>query len=107
MCKWPYYANERPEFVSKVTDAIIEDVQEWQNRPLDPFYAIVYFDAIVIKTHHEGCVTNKAVNTINAIESLNFALRLITKNRAAFSTDDAAMILLYLALTNASKKWTR
>ncbi len=250
-----YGVDISPEFISTVTDAVIEDVREWQNRPLDPFYAIVYFDAIVIKARSEGRVVNKAVYTAigiqdngrkealglwisenegakfwagimaelnnrgvqdiliacmdglkglpeavnslfpqtriqlcivhmvrnstkfvsykerkeicadlkkiytapteregslaldtfaekwdrkypmiskswrtnwdnlneffgypkeirriiyttNAVESLNFSLRKITKNRAAFPTDDAVMKLLYLSLTNASKKWT-
>lgn len=250
-----YGVEVSPEFISKVTDAVIEEVREWQNRPLDPFYAIVYFDAIVIKARSDGRVINKAVYTAigvnnegkkealglwisenegakfwagimaelknrgvrdiliacidgltglpeainaifpdtriqlcivhmirnstkyvsykerkvlcadlkkiytaatereglqgldafaekwdrkypmiskswrthwdnlneffsypneirkviyttNAIESLNFSLRKVTKNRSAFPTDDAVMKLLYLALTNASKKWT-
>ena len=48
----------------------------------------------------------KVIYTTNAIESLNFSLRKVTKNRAAFPTDEAVLKLLYLALTNASKKWT-
>jgi putative transposase len=37
------------ETISKITDAIIEDMISWQNRPLDPLYAVVLIDAIVIK----------------------------------------------------------
>ena len=48
----------------------------------------------------------KIIYTTNAIESLNFSLRKVTKNRSAFPTDDAIIKLLYLSLTNASKKWT-
>ena len=48
----------------------------------------------------------KAIYTTNAIESLNMSLRRVLKTRGSFPTDDAAMKLLYLALTNASKKWT-
>ena len=48
----------------------------------------------------------KVIYTTNAIESLNFSLRKVTKNRAAFPNDDAVLKILYLALTNASKKWT-
>ena len=48
----------------------------------------------------------KAIYTTNAIESLNMSLRKVLKTRGSFPTDDAAMKLLYLALTNASKKWT-
>ena len=48
----------------------------------------------------------KIIYTTNAIESLNFSLRKVTKNRSAFPNDDAIMKIIYLALTNASKKWT-
>ena len=48
----------------------------------------------------------KAVYTTNVIESLNYSLRKITKTRAAFPTEEAAIKLLYLGLQNASKKWT-
>jgi putative transposase len=48
----------------------------------------------------------KVVYTTNAIESLNMSLRKIIKMRGSFPTDEAAFKLLYLALRNASKKWT-
>jgi transposase-like protein len=48
----------------------------------------------------------RAIYTTNAIESLNFQLRKVTKNRSIFSTDDAIMKILYLAIRNASQKWT-
>lgn len=48
----------------------------------------------------------KAMYTTNAIESLNSSLRKVTKKRAAFPTDDAIYKVLYMALQNASKKWT-
>ena len=48
----------------------------------------------------------RAIYTTNAIESLNMSLRKIIKNRASFPSEDAAVKLLYLALRNASQKWT-
>jgi len=48
----------------------------------------------------------KAIYTTNAIESLNYQLRKVTKNRSSFPTDDAILKILYLAIRNASKKWT-
>lgn len=48
----------------------------------------------------------RAVYTTNVIESLNYSLRKITKTRAAFPTEEAAIKLLYLGLQNAAKKWT-
>lgn len=250
-----YGVDVSPDLISNVTDEVIKDAKEWQARPLDPFYAIVYLDAIVIKARNDGKVINRAVytaiginiegkkevlglwlgenegskfwlsviteiknrgvkdilvacmdglkgfpeamNTVfpetriqlcivhmvrnsakyvsyknlkevcadlksiynapteqsgldalelfaqkwdgkypliskswkanwenlnemfsypeeirkviyttNAIESLNFSLRKVTKNRAAFPNDDAVLKILFLALTNASKKWT-
>jgi putative transposase len=48
----------------------------------------------------------KVIYTTNAIESVNFSLRKITKTRASFPNDEAAIKLLYLALRNISKRWT-
>lgn len=48
----------------------------------------------------------RAVYTTNVIESLNYSLRKITKTRAAFPTEEAALKLLWLGLRNIEKKWT-
>jgi putative transposase len=48
----------------------------------------------------------RATYTTNAIESLNMSLRKIIKTRASFPSEEAAFKLLYLALKNASKKWS-
>ena len=48
----------------------------------------------------------RAIYTTNAIESLNFQLRKVTHNRLTFVNDDAIFKVLYLAIRNASKKWT-
>ena len=48
----------------------------------------------------------RAVYTTNVIESIHSSLRHITDNRALFPNDDAILKLLFLALTNASAKWT-
>ena len=48
----------------------------------------------------------RAIYTTNAIESLNMSLRKVTKTRGSFPNDDAIFKILYLALKNASKKWT-
>ncbi len=47
--------------ISNVTDAVIDRVIEWQPRPLDPIYPIVYLDCIVLKTRQDKQVINKAV----------------------------------------------
>ncbi|HFL4355988.1 TPA: IS256-like element ISEc39 family transposase, partial [Escherichia coli] len=56
-----YDADVSPTLISKVTDAVKEQVSEWQNRPLDALYPIVYLDCIVVKVRHGGSVINKAV----------------------------------------------
>jgi putative transposase len=48
----------------------------------------------------------KAVYTTNAIESLNFSLRWITKARGSFPSDEAAIKLLFLGLRSITKRWT-
>lgn len=48
----------------------------------------------------------KVIYTTNAIESLNYSLRKVTRNRGSFPSEEAAFKLLYLALRNASKKWS-
>jgi putative transposase len=49
----------------------------------------------------------KVIYTTNAIESLNMSLRKLTKNRGSFPSDEAVFKLLYLALRNIVKKWTK
>ena len=46
------------------------------------------------------------IYTTNAIESVNYSLRRLTKTRASFPSDDAAIKLLYLGLRNISQRWT-
>ena len=48
----------------------------------------------------------KAIYTTNAIESLNSVIRKAIKKRKLFPTDDAAKKVIYLAIQQASKKWT-
>ncbi|HFW6978517.1 IS256 family transposase [Escherichia coli] len=56
-----YDADVSPTLISKVTDAVKEQVTEWQNRQLDALYTIVYMDCIVVKVRQNGSVINKAV----------------------------------------------
>jgi putative transposase len=56
-----YGVEISPELVSAVTDAVLEEVAAWQNRPLEAAYAIVFFDALRVKIRDEGVVKNKAV----------------------------------------------
>ncbi len=56
-----YGIEVSPALVSAVTDAVLEEVGAWQNRPLEPVYAVVYFDALRVKIRDEGLVRNRAV----------------------------------------------
>jgi transposase-like protein len=56
-----YGTDVSPEFISSVTDEVMEEVQAWQNRPLDPMLPVVFFDALRVKIRDEGLVQNKAV----------------------------------------------
>jgi transposase-like protein len=44
-----------------LTDAVLNEIAEWQNRPLDISYPLVFFDALRVKIRDEGFVRNKAV----------------------------------------------
>lgn len=50
------------ETISKITDSVLEEVLEWQRRPLDPMYPIVYLDALVIKIRDGHQVRNKSAH---------------------------------------------
>lgn len=56
-----YDADVSATLISRVTDAVKEQVVEWQNRPLDALYPIIYMDCIVVKVRQDGSVINKAV----------------------------------------------
>lgn len=56
-----YGIDVSPDLISTVTDAVLDAVAEWQNRPLDACYALVFFDAIRVKIRDEGFVRNRAV----------------------------------------------
>ena len=62
-----YSIDVSPDLISAVTDAVLEEVTEWQNRPLDVCYPLVFFDAIRVKIRDEGFVRNKAVYIALAI----------------------------------------
>jgi len=47
------------ETVSRITDGVLEEVRAWQSRPLDPVYAVVFLDAIVVKVRDNHAVQNK------------------------------------------------
>lgn len=56
-----YDADVSPTLISRVTNAVIEQVVEWQSRPLDAVYPIVYLDCLVVKIRQDKQVINKAI----------------------------------------------
>src|SRR5262245_60097860 len=56
-----YGVEISPSLISEVTDGVVEEVQQWQSRPLEALYPIVYLDALFVKMRHEGRVENRAV----------------------------------------------
>lgn len=64
-----YGIDVSPSMVSKVTDKILPLVYEWQSRPLDPVYPIMYLDAIHFKVKHENRIINKAAYTVLGVNT--------------------------------------
>jgi len=56
-----YGIEVSPDLVSAVTDAVLDEVADWQNRPLEACYPLVFLDALRVKVRDEGTVRNKAV----------------------------------------------
>ena len=58
-----YNVEVSPDLISRVTNAVLEEVREWQNQPLEKSYAIVYLDALRIKGREDGKSCMKSVYT--------------------------------------------
>jgi putative transposase len=56
-----YGVEVSPTFISNVTEEVMEEVRQWQNRPLEALYPIVYVDCLVVKVRENQRVSNKAV----------------------------------------------
>jgi len=63
-----YQVDVSPELISKITDAVLPELREWQARPLDEMYPILYLDAIVVKVRTDGRVTNRPVYIAMAVD---------------------------------------
>ena len=64
-----YGVEVSPDLISRVTDAVLEEAAEWQSRPLDGCYPVVFFDALRVKIRDEGLVKNKAVYVALALDA--------------------------------------
>lgn len=59
-----YHVEVSPQLISNVTEAVMEEVREWQNRPLEAVYPIIYLDALMVKIRENSSVRNKAVHFV-------------------------------------------
>ncbi len=57
-----YGVEVSPDLISKITDAVHAEVADWQMRPLDPVYPVIFLDALVCKVRDGGSVKNKAAH---------------------------------------------
>jgi putative transposase len=55
-----YDVDVSPDLISRVTDAVLEELAEWQSRPLDRVFPVIFIDALMVKIR-DGVVTNRAV----------------------------------------------
>ena len=84
-----YDADVSAQLISKVTERVLDQVLEWQNRPLEALYPIVYLDCIVLKIRHNKRVVNKSMYLALAI---NLA-------------EQKELLGLWLAETEGAKFW--
>jgi putative transposase len=63
-----YGIEVSPTFISNVTNKIIPLIKEWQNRPLQGVYAVVFLDAIHFKVKQDGAIVNKAAYMVIGID---------------------------------------
>ncbi len=64
-----YGAEISQGLVSRITDKILPEVNEWQNRPLDSIYPVVFFDGIVFNSRKDNKIINKCVYTLYSVST--------------------------------------
>ena len=57
-----YGVEVSPDLISRATNAVVDELRAWQNRPLESVYPVVYIDALMVKIRHNGAVENRAVH---------------------------------------------
>lgn len=67
-----YGAEVSAALISNVTDVVVDEITEWQTRPLDSFYAILYIDALIVKVRDGGAVDNKAAYLVTGVDADGF-----------------------------------
>jgi len=103
-------AEVSPGLISDVTDSVLAEVKAWQCRPVSAVYPILYLDALMVQVRDHGVIRTKAVYLAlgvnlesdkellglwrSSTEGAKFWLQVLTK-------------LIFLAMRNIAKKWTR
>ena len=93
-----YDVEVSADLISTITDAVLEEVRDWQARPLDRVYPVIFLDAIICKVRTEGVVRNKAAHLavgvdvdgrkevlgiwVEAVEGAKFWLRVMNDLKA-------------------------
>ena len=62
-----YHVDVSPSLISKVTDVVNEEVEQWRDRPLEAVYPVVWLDGIVVKVHQDHQVLRKTIYLALAI----------------------------------------
>ena len=62
-----YGISASKDMITSVTDKVMPQVMEWQNRPLESIYAVVFFDGVVFKVRKDGKIINRCVYTVLGI----------------------------------------
>ena len=86
-----YGVDVSPALISRVTDAVLGDVREWRERPLETCYPIVYFDALFVKSRQDGSVQTKPVFVALAVNT----------------NGEKEVLGLWIAETEGAKCWLR
>jgi putative transposase len=63
-----YGADISQSLISRITDKILPEVNEWQNRPLEEIYPIIFFDGVVFKVRKDNKIINQCVYTVLGID---------------------------------------
>ena len=72
-----------PDLISRVTDAVLDKCREWQNRPLDAIYPVIFFDALRVKIRDESVVaTRRSISPWRSIARARSTFSACGSNRA-------------------------
>jgi transposase-like protein len=99
-----YHVEVSKDFISRVTDSVLDDVRAWQTRPLDECYPVIWIDALVVKIRVDGVVRNRPAYLILGLNVLAEAGVLTQRNegRQRYRVFEATDVLdLFTALERA------